>query len=76
MHFAMAQQISDWTHAAVALPSGLDSLYSRLVFNRVIFFHGGREKNNPLFSGNWNTAIPFVCSPFTDLEIPKLTFLI
>jgi len=52
MHFVIAHQISDWTHAEIALHSGLDPLYGRLVDNRVIFFHGGREKNNPLLSGN------------------------
>jgi hypothetical protein len=35
MHFVIAQQISDWTNAAVALPSGLDPLYGRLVENGV-----------------------------------------
>ena len=76
MHFVIAQQIRDWTHAAVALPSVLDPLYGRLVENRVIFFTAEERKNNPVFSGNWNTAIPFVCSRFTDLEIPQLDFLI
>jgi hypothetical protein len=44
MHFIIAQQIRDWTHAAVALPSGLDPLYGRLVDNRVIFFTAEERK--------------------------------
>jgi len=72
MHFVIAHQISDWTHAAVALPTGLDPLYGRLVDNWV----REREKNSPLFSGNWNMAIPFVRSHFTGVEIPLLKFLI
>jgi len=38
MHFVIAHLVSDWTHAAVALPSGLDPLCVRLVDNRVFFF--------------------------------------
>ena len=37
MHFVIAQQICDWTHAAVALPSGLDPLYGILVENKSFF---------------------------------------
>jgi len=40
----IAQQIRDWTHAAVALPSGLDPLHGRLVENRVIFFTAEERK--------------------------------
>jgi len=44
MHFVIAHLISDWTHAAVALPSGLDPLCVRLVDNRVIFFTAEERK--------------------------------
>jgi hypothetical protein len=44
MHFVIAQQICDWTHAAVALPSGLDPLYGRLAENRVILLTAEETK--------------------------------
>jgi hypothetical protein len=44
MHFVVAQQICDWTHAAVALPSGLDPLYGRLVENKIYTFNGEERK--------------------------------
>jgi hypothetical protein len=44
MHFVIARQIRDRTHAAVALLSGLDPLYGRLVENRVIFFFTVEER--------------------------------
>jgi hypothetical protein len=58
MHFVIARQIRDWTHAAVALPSALDPLYGRLVENKRYFFFTAEERKIT-YSSPGTEARPF-----------------